>query len=83
MAYRIKRVHKAHLYQVATENGLSERLVDDIVKAYIRDMQDSLKAGESITVPGLFSISYTKFDNGYIELRGSVSSTIKKEVRGY
>lgn len=83
MSYKVKRVHKAHIWQVATDNGLSERLVEDIVKAYIKDMQDSLKAGESITVPGLFSISYKKTPTGRVELRGSVSTTIKKEVRGF
>ena len=83
MAYRIKRTHRDHLLEVAYNAGISERLANDIVRAYIQDLKMSLQDGESITVPGLFTITQTRFADGHTELRGSVSSTIKKEVRGY
>jgi hypothetical protein len=86
MGLQIKRQHKDHLYQIALENGVSERLANSIVKAYIADLHDSILAGEDITVPGLFTIHVNpiKRMNGNVELelRGSVSSTIKKEVKG-
>ena len=83
LGFRVKRQHKDHLYQVAMDSGISERTADRIVSAYLDDLKESLKAGESITVPGLFTITVSKFTNGDIEMRGSVSTSIKKEVRGY
>lgn len=83
VGFRVKRQHKDHLYQVAIDSGISERTADRIVSAYLDDLKESLKAGESITVPGLFTITVSKFTNGDIEMRGSVSTSIKKEVRGY
>ena len=83
MAYKVKRVHRAHLYEVSKQMGISERSADMIVKAYLQDLKESLQAGESVTVPGLFTISVKEYENGYCEVRGSVSATIKKEIRGY
>lgn len=81
MAFKVKRVHREHLKSVAMANGISERLADDIIHAYIKDLQDSLMDGEDVSVPGLFSIKHKRCDDGTIALRGAVSVTIKRDVK--
>jgi nucleoid DNA-binding protein len=66
---------------VAAENGISQSLADAIVSAYIEDLKNSLKCGESISVPGLFSIATTALRDGHLEVRGTVSSALRQELR--
>lgn len=82
MSVKIKRTHKQHVEQIATEYGISTQVAERLIKGYISDLQDSLKRKESISVPGLFSITVREGEGG-IELRGTVSTVIKREVRGY
>lgn len=66
---------------VAAANGISQSLADAIIGAYIDDLKNSLREGESISVPGLFSIAPTFLTDGHIEVRGTVSGALREELR--
>ena len=82
MGVKVKRTHSEHLYQVARDNGVSESVAKAIVTAYLQDLRDSVMAGESISVPNLFSITVST-NGGVSDIRGRVSTALKVAVRGW
>lgn len=82
MGYKVKRMHSEHVNQVAVDNGIPVSVAKSIISAYLEDLRTSLRMGQSVTVPGLFTITVTEDEDGR-EIRGAVSTTIKREVRGW
>ena len=81
MSVRIKKTHRDRLNDVAATNGISKSLAQTLINAYIEDLRDSLFCGQSISVPGLFSIAPTVMTDGHLEVRGTVSSSLRDELR--
>jgi DNA-binding protein HU-beta len=55
-----KKVYKQELIkEVSNETRLSERFIGEVLTASLRVIQDTLKAGEEVRLPG-FGVFYTR-----------------------
>ena len=61
--------------------GLSYTTVDQMLKAYIEDLRDTLKAGTSVKLDRLVTIHVTPNDNGTgYKTASAVSKPLRKEL---
>lgn len=67
-------------YNISQQLGIPTATVEEVVKGYIRSLNDSVEHGEDITVEGLFSIHVMNRETEpYI--RGAVSASLKNRIK--
>lgn len=78
------RGNRSRVIAVANQLGVPVKTAEQIIKAYCKDLEDSLLNGVAISVPGIFSIK--AYPNGVF--RGRVSAALsakaaEQNVAGY
>ena len=78
---KVKKAYATRVTETAEALGLSSATVNSIITAYIEDMRNSLLAHECVNIPGIFSITVIDMPNGEVDIRGAVSTKLRKDIR--
>lgn len=73
------RGNKSRVKQMAYKLGISQKVADQLIKAYCEDLEETLLCGVDVNIPGVFSIKV--YGNGADRVyRGRVSMALKSKV---
>ena len=80
MGIKIKRKLGERIVKISDELNIPRITVERVIRAYLDDLVDSAKDGETIVIDNIMSIKLVENDNGDIKLRGRVSPSLKNKL---
>lgn len=80
MGIKIKRKLGERIVKISDELNIPRITVERVIRAYLDDLVDSAKDGETIVIDNIMSIKLVECENGDIKLRGRVSPSLKNKL---
>lgn len=81
MGIKIKRKLGERIVKISTNLNIPRITVERVIRAYLDDLVESAKAGETIVIDNIMSIKLIKNENtGEVKLRGRVSPALKNKI---
>ena len=81
MGIKIKRKLGERVVKISDELNIPRITVESVIRAYLDDLVDSAKKGETIVIDNIMSIKLVENkETGEIRLRGRVSPALKNKL---
>ena len=80
MGIKIKRKLGERIVKISDELNIPRITVERVIRAYLDDLVESAKDGETIVIDNIMSIKLVETENGDVKLRGRVSPSLKSKL---
>ena len=80
MGIKIKRKLGERIVKISDKLNIPRITVERVIRAYLDDLVDSAKEGETIVIDNIMSIKLVETENGDVKLRGRVSPSLKSKL---